>query len=252
MQVETESPERMASSNTAANPATEVGEATRSGSGRWETLEQRDRGYGKRMFDVKHAYLDSDYLKRGNTEQFRPVQGMNTTKFHNGFMRRQEPDIIAKSNPELQAKRASERQATKDRRNGARREFLRTKQNVGDGNGILIGNYEARIDQRRTRGRRHFDTPLSKESVLAGEIYLRQTSSRFYCDAPEAAAKKRASEIVKEGLTWEKKSSVLGIGRADMPSHGTKDNFSKSFYLEREQKLASSRQADIDAVKDLK
>ena len=233
-----------------AGPENDGNGADGGGSNRWETLTVQPRSYGKKMFDIKHAYKESDYLKRNNTQQFRPVQGMSTTKFHAGFMRRQAATIKAEQDPEAQKKKLQEREATRDRRNNSRRDFLKNKYNVGDGNGILIGDYAPRTDQRRTRGRRHFDRPISKESELAGEIHLRQTSSRFYCEAPAGAAEKRRKEIVKEGLTWDKQSSVLGIGRSDLPSRGASDNFSNSYYL-KQARAETARQADIDSVREL-
>jgi len=58
----------------------------------------------------------------------------------------------------------------------------------------------------------------------------RQSSIRFFCSQPDL--KNRCDLLVREGLKpGIKKSSVLGIGRGDMPSQGVSDNFENSLYL---------------------
>ena len=124
----------------------------------------------------------------------------------------------------------------------------------GASNGVLTGNYKAEGKQARVRGRRNFNVVLSKETQVEGRIKLRQSSSRFHYpyDADDYA--NRRKRLGTEGIENARKSSLLGIGRADITSHGTKDNFSKSYYLEQartEGKQYTSRHGNLLGIRKI-
>jgi hypothetical protein len=199
---------------------------------------------GKRSYDIKHAYRKSDYLKGGRKEEtFRPVQGMHTTKFSAGFMRRQNGEPNREQNSEKQIERLQARA----RRREYRKAELAVIERVGCGNGVLTGEYGPGYKvppPQRSRGRKHFNQVLSDQSILEGEMKLRQSSSRFYTELSAEVREQRGNAIKREGLEGQKQSSILGIGRAELKSFGASDNFSNSLYLARDTKnLASSRPA---------
>ena len=195
---------------------------------------------GKRSFDVNHSYRKTDYLKGGRKEQtFRPVQGMHTTKFSCGFMRRQNGE----PNREQNSARQIERLDARERRRDFRKQELATVFRVGCGNGVLTGEYGPGYKippPQKSRGRKHFNQVLSDQSILEGEMKLKQSSSRFYTELSDEVRASRGKEITSEGLRNEKKSSVLGIGRAEMPSYGAQDNFGKSMYLQNDTRSLSA------------
>lgn len=187
---------------------------------------------GKRSFDVAHEYRSHDYLKRGeNISQFRPKQGLHTTKFHNGFMRRQNGPASHK----LTSEQEIQREAVRARRRDYRRDELTRIRKIGMGNGLLTGDYNGTVvnPAPRPRGRRHFNQVLSNTSIIEGEIKLRQSHHRFYSELPDQVRQDRSRKIREEGLTAPRMSSVLGIGRSDTGSFGASDNFSNSLYLSR-------------------
>lgn len=197
---------------------------------------------GKRSYQVPHSYKKNDYLKGGKKEEiFRPEQGMHTTKFSCGFMRRQNGE----PNREQNSVKQIERLDARERRRDFRKQELATVFRVGCGNGVLTGEYGPGYKippPARSRGRKHFNQVLSDQSILEGEMKLKQSSSRFYTEMSEEVRAERGNAITKEGLYGQKKSSVLGIGRAEMNSYGVSDNFSNSLYLSKDIKsLASTR-----------
>mgnify|MGYP001169505507 CR=1 FL=1 len=197
---------------------------------------------GKRSYKVPHSYVRSDYLKGGKKQDvFRPEQGMHTTKFSCGFMRRQNGEPNREQNSEKQIERLDAR----ERRRDFRKQELATVCRVGCGNGVLTGDYGPGYKvppAAAKRGRKHFNQVLSDQSILEGEMKLRQSSSRFYTELSDEVRQQRGSTITSEGLYGQKKSSVIGIGRAEMNSYGTSDNFNNSLYLSKDTKsLASTR-----------
>ena len=86
------------------------------------------------------------------------------------------------------------------------------------------------------RGRRHFKGGgLSDASKIEADLILRSSSSRFYADIRTTAnATLRTKTLKNDGLKpGAKMCSLLGIGRADLPSQGVNDNFGNSVYLQR-------------------
>ena len=235
---------------------------------------ENEKGHGRKSFKVKHEYLRKDYLKDKPTAQFHAEQGLSQTRFHNGFYRR--PVYKIKTNESEKEEKMEARAQLRATRTEHRRQELRRKLcREGESNGVLTGNYKAEGQQARVRGRRNFNVVLSRETQIEGKIKLRQSNSRFHhpYDANEYANRRKL--LATEGIEQARKSSLLGIGRSDISSHGTKDNFSKSYYLQHDRSQGkqysarhgqlsgtrrttsrrgdfSSRQEDIAAVSQLK
>lgn len=237
---------------------------------------EAERGHGKKSFTARHEYLRKDYLKDKPTAQFHAEQGLSQTRFHNGFYRR--PVYKIKVNEvEKEEKNEARAQLRATRTEFRRQELTKKLCREGASNGVLTGNYKAEGKQARVRGRRNFNVVLSKETQIEGRIKLRQSNSRFHYPYNANDYANRRKMLGTEGIESARKSSLLGIGRADISSHGTNDNFSKSYYLQHAREEGnnytarngalsgtrkipssarrgdfSSRQEDIAAVSQLK
>mgnify|MGYP006104606677 CR=1 FL=1 len=202
------------------------------GDNSWVQMPQEaEKGAGKKPFNAQHEYLNNDYLKRKPTEQFKTKQGLSETTFHNGFYRRPAHKIQIFEEGKFEKEAA--RMQLREKRTDFRREELRAKYcRRGASNGILTGNYDDAASHR-ARGRRNFRNVLSKETQIEGQIKLRQSSSRFHMPYSDWNYDNRRKNLGNEGVLAARKSSELGIGRGDLPSNGTADNFSKSYYLKQ-------------------
>ena len=99
------------------------------------------------------------------------------------------------------------------------------------------------ISDTHRNGRKHFhpessstSSPRENSTVIVGGVnrklsnYDREGPNKFYYSTYDNV--ERRDRISREGLRkGAKSSSVLGIGRADAPSWGVRDNFDKSLYL---------------------
>ena len=123
-------------------------------------------------------------------------------------MRRQNGEPNREQNSEKQIERLQARA----RRREYRKAELAVIERVGCGNGVLTGEYGPGYKvppPQRSRGRKHFNQVLSDQSILEGEMKLRQSSSRFYTELSAEVREQRGNAIKREGLEGQKQSSIL-------------------------------------------
>ncbi|CAM9958140.1 unnamed protein product [Ectocarpus sp. 13 AM-2016] len=157
-------------------------------------------------------------------------KGLSTTRFHKGFQRRKQSNIMQDASrlqreafkqhvSVLHLERRRQRLGSLDKRNGFN---------------LITGQFDANRRcttpfhvQPRTRE----TGSLSKEAERAEYLLLRDSEYKFH--APAWSGKnhdERQDLLQREGLNKPKKSTLLGIGTADLASAGANDMFSKSIY----------------------
>jgi len=206
---------------------------------------------------VKNQYDTWDFLKHGNSQMEKIEQGSRTTKFHKGFSRRR--NIGQDQERIIHCKKKEESAANFAPRRCDKLISLDTGYN---GFNIITGDHDPTKERNIRPQRRHVNDNQSRELKNEGAIALRDSSSRFFGPAPDSKNpvkyQNRLGQINTEGLRFNKMSSVLGIGRAEMPSYGVHDAFSASLYGAKEVKTPNlrlqqqQRAADIAAVRELK
>ena len=185
---------------------------------------------------LRHSHLDppSKYEEIG-------VRGMNTTKFHRGFQRRRECDIpkdtARKKETEAKAARAV-------LANTARKEQLAKIAN-SQGYNILTGvdlNGEKSLTSSPRSGGAIVsgakDTeskgPRETQMDIVGRLILRDSHYRFF--APQTTGNnlinRRMFSDYNEGTRKPHMSSIIGVGRDDLPSNGIADQFQYADYGE--------------------
>mmetsp|Transcript_939 Transcript_939/g.1396 ORF Transcript_939/g.1396 Transcript_939/m.1396 type:complete len:284 (+) Transcript_939:126-977(+) len=209
--------------------------------------------FGKRVHNqpFPHAYESWDYLKHREEEQWKPNGGLRETKFHRGFQRKGRDTIFAAHNIEPQDDKFRPYTASPAR--CARLAFIN-----GGHRGYNIINHESRNQHAEAAG--DFPTLVRNEPVREKLVAhtsnaqlkaakqhpgtkayprssKRHVDPRFKFFQPRSEtpnAKTRAKLLHAHGLPeTSKTSSVLGYGRADLPSMGVTDNFGNSHWYKQ-------------------
>mmetsp|Transcript_21707 Transcript_21707/g.29518 ORF Transcript_21707/g.29518 Transcript_21707/m.29518 type:complete len:253 (-) Transcript_21707:186-944(-) len=157
--------------------------------------------------------------------------GTHTTRFKKGFQRRRE-EHIPKDEARIQysAQREFKQTVHADRR----MERLRDKTNSYDLITGAKGEYSSDTRSNKFLAERahvRMDK-LTPETASMSAMTIRDSSFRFF--EPQTTGKnadQRREKLVNEGMTQTVRcSSVLGVGRAEVPSHGVHDQFVHADY----------------------
>jgi hypothetical protein len=156
---------------------------------------------------------------------------MRTTKFKPGFQRRRQEDI-GHDEPRLRRMQQKEEQLQKfEPKRMDRLADLDTGYNRFN---VISGEQDISAERRRRHEMNHVDETKSVSFIREGAIALRDSASRFYGPPPghEQPPKHDMREVnlITEGLKQPLFSSVLGIGRSEMPSYGVADALTHSAY----------------------
>ena len=226
--------EQMASSSTAY---AETAAANRD----WFKLDDpAEQRFGRRTFKVKNEFDTWDYNKHGQPESASILarqgkalcqQGTRTTRFHDGFSRRNHTSIRPEA---ARVQRNVEKEAVRVRFEPKRTNRLDALDRGYNQFNIITGQQNAAAERRRRPQARHLDETKSRSLIHEGTISLRDSTSRFFgpppgCQQP-AKHRNRALNFVSEGLQQPLFSSELGVGRFEMPSWGAADAFGHSRY----------------------
>lgn len=197
---------------------------------------------------------------------------MNTTKFHRGFQRRRECDI---PKDVVRAEEAKVKAARGKLANDARRELL-AKIGNSQGFNILTGvpSKQSKTTPRSPRAAsgpavpsaKDMETKGPRESQMdfVGRLILRDSHYRFF--EPQTTGNnlinRRMHSDYKEGTVKPRMSSVLGVGRDDLPSYGVADQFQYADYGDAQyrptlgtsammKKRVEEQHREIQSVRDL-
>ncbi|OQR84872.1 hypothetical protein ACHHYP_12563 [Achlya hypogyna] len=183
---------------------------------------------GKKTTDPAHEFKHWNYLQdpRNAPHEFLDpmLQSTRTTKFTPGFYRRSRT-AIASDRDRLEREAAKERAHTCNAavRHG-RLSYLSSSYDYN----IVTGTQSAVKEVRLPPSRQYLGGTQSDHLVHEGSIQLRESSNRFYGDMRQIEGRKHV--LVKEGLHGPKHSSIIGIGRNELPSMGVADGLDQSLY----------------------
>lgn len=165
--------------------------------------------------------------------------GLRETRFHKGFQRRQKEQIqnvFADEDRRLREEYGKVRQARADAQNEHRGELLKTISNRA-GYDIITGNPKGDgPPQARAQGIRPIPNKgLGPEAPARGQAVLRETEARFFRPLGSGPNHDyRQDMLYREGLVKnEKFTSIIQLGKKDLPSFGIEDQFSKSDYIKK-------------------
>lgn len=189
-------------------------------------------GHYKNKANNSEQFRDNFLAHTGSVDNFNKPKadsGLSQTRFHKGFQRKQQADIrnpIAEQGQEF-----SRLYAEKSAKLAESRSQILNSIDKATGYNIITGQDVGKGPINKPYGRKSIANGLGPESRKAGEIALRNNETRFF--TPHSSGQmheNRQGLLYREGLEQKKFSSVLGIGRKEMPSYGVEDQFSKSQY----------------------
>ena len=243
----------------------------------YEYLPSRLQGAGTRSFLMDDYPLDRssrtnkpeqdqmyDFLQyQKEVAPWQPKQGFSETRFHNGFQRRQQPDI---RQDEGRLAHVAAREKRADDFLPKRREHLTHLEGFAyNGYNIITGeDLDPAKDRARRPEARHvrdpYDERLKRMDADGAGGRLRDSTSRFFCTQEQLPRNQARSDFIEnDGLLHTKRTStVIGIGAnpaQEIYSIGARENFTESQYAitRREASLAAAQRAsDVAMVAALK
>jgi len=184
---------------------------------------------GRRPHNKQPECANWNYLRHANQPMETIVQSTRTTVFKKGFERKR--DI---GQDRLRIERDHQKEQSFQKFAPQRRANLDNLDRGYNAFDIITGQQNPEMERNVRRQMKHCDETKSRGLQAEGAISLRDSTSRFYGPPPGARDQpkhgNRVGLVVTEGLKAPKYSSVLGIGRSEMPSYGVADAFSHSLY----------------------
>ena len=159
---------------------------------------------------------------------------LSQTRFHKGFQRRGESNI----GNILQDKEKDYRKSAEVRKEGMRQNRSQTLLKVASATKYDIVNgslpYNQRIVPEKPVGLKMCGDGLGNEAPKRGSAILRESVGRYFAPYPTGeCAEYRQTILLKNGISKEKTSSIIQLGRSDLSSYGVDDQFAKSGYSKR-------------------
>ncbi|EQC33845.1 hypothetical protein SDRG_08526 [Saprolegnia diclina VS20] len=183
---------------------------------------------GKKTTDPPHEFNAWNYLQdpRNAPHDFLDpmLQSTRTTKFTPGFYRRSRT-AIASDHDRLEREAAKERAHSSNatQRHG-RLSFLNSSYDYN----IVTGAQTSAKQVRLPPTRQYLAGTQTTHLLHEGVIQLRESPNRFYGNIRQD--EDRIDNLAREGLRGPKHSSIIGIGRNELPSKGAADGLDKSLY----------------------
>ena len=160
---------------------------------------------------------------------------LNRTKFGKGFQRRLEGDISNVLKDQEQATML-ESEARKEKMRETRLQEIKDRE-TGRGFNILTGQILEGSGYKDPQPKINYSDGLGPEAPARGFSMLRESPvGRFHQPLPSGDNHDmRQGMLHREGLNNQKFTGILASGKADLPSYGVEDQFSKSEYDKQHQ-----------------
>lgn len=194
-------------------------------------IKRNQSEVGDLMTMSSHGRLKLDMSTNAVLEN---ESGLQTTKFHAGFQRREEKNI---SNPAADTIRRIQNES-QERRNLANAQRSVTLYQVSNKNGfnVITGAPKPGVTPvaESPGGKRRITPVVSDEIAANSRIMLRESGTgRFFMPHATGVKHEYRQEILQtQGVTKPFTSAILAPGNADLASAGIEDNFSRSQYPE--------------------
>ena len=213
------------------------------------TVREEFNSHGGSVIDLGHfkkktfrstPYKEDFLVSTVNVKQNNLTQGLDQTRFHKGFVRRQKSNIhnaFTEEQRQREAEYAAVREKKRQDANQYRQQQI-VQQDAKNGFNIINGQPKMagpplpKPQGLKTSGLSTIDG-LGPEAVGRGSSVLRESPvGRFF--APHGSGpnhEHRQGVLYREGLLQDKGCGVIAVGKKEMQSYGIEDCFSKSEYM---------------------
>jgi len=156
--------------------------------------------------------------------------GLGDTKFGKGFSRKYETSI---SNPIKDSineyKKEAERRG--DMLNHERSQNLKRIDSL-TGFNIITGELKGTGPKPVYEGKKRLDGTMSEQTLKVGFTALRESKGKFFQPQMSGdAAHSRQHRLNAEGVYRKRCTSIIQLGKEDLPSYGIEDQFNKNEYI---------------------
>lgn len=159
--------------------------------------------------------------------------GLGDTKFGKGFSRKYETSI---SNPIKDSINEYKIEAEKrgEMLNHGRSQNLKRIDSL-TGFNIITGALKGTGPKEKFEGKKRLDGSMQSEQTLRnGFSSLRESKAKFFQPQMSGeAAHSRQNKLNYEGVYRNRCSSIIQLGKDDLPSYGIEDQFSKNEYIRK-------------------
>lgn len=193
-------------------------------------------GNHKRTFEGTHRNSSSLLLHDDGPREISHSQSdfhgsLSQTRFHRGFQRRGESNI---SNI-LKDQEIDYRKSAEIRKEEMRHSRSQTLIKVASSTKYDIVNGKLPPSQsvppEKPVGIKMCGDGLGDEAPKRGSAILRESVGRYFAPYPTGKnAEYRQEVLLKSGISKQKTSSIIQLGRSDLSSYGVDDQFAKSGY----------------------
>jgi len=155
--------------------------------------------------------------------------GLGDTKFGKGFSRKYETSI---SNPIKDSINEYKKEAEKrgDMLNHERSQNLKRIDSL-TGFNIITGELKGSGPKPHYEGKKRLDGTMSEQTLKVGFSALRESKGKFFQPQMSGeAAHSRQNRLNYEGVYRKRCTSIIQLGKEDLPSYGIEDQFNKNEY----------------------
>ena len=187
------------------------------------------------------SFLSDEKMSNSTNYNYDPHPSLNTSKFGKGFQRRQANNIIneVKNNNQDYSIISN---IKKDEKNIQRTDNIRKKDSLCGYNVITGEKYQHITPHPQSfetfTGKKIINDNLSDYTIKHGQTVLKESKGRYH--GPLGTGNNfeyRQKILLNEGISNQRCSSIIELGKKDIVSYGIEDNFSKSQYTTNNEKL---------------
>mgnify|MGYP003385438620 CR=1 FL=1 len=159
--------------------------------------------------------------------------GLSQTRFHKGFQRRSETNIHNPLHDQEKTYRTLSSQRSLEAIETRKNTLVKVASAVHYD--IINGSCQPKKEKKpKPEGLRMNGDGLGSEAPNRGSAILRESPGRYFAPYPSGHNQTHRQDVLlREGVSKEKMTSIIQIGKGDLKSYGVDDQFCRSEYTKK-------------------